>query len=174
MRENVVKAVFYGSAVSVWCSTFLTCFAGFKESETGVVSRLKQEFEVLCSSYETTKILFAVELLIFLSFYFYDEWKSHDPNECCAFSMVGWLLYLVQISLLSTAFIFSIIAGILGTLVVSVGLWKCKNKCWYIAENFVWIITMLCLSCFHWALGIPIIIVMIRLIRFFKKGGEKK
>ena len=92
----------------------------------------------------------SIGTFVFVTVYFHDEWKycnySDYPKESPTTLCVGWTLFLFQVCLIGVSLVASSLAGILGTILVTFGLFRANRESqskvkvmYFIVENVLWI-----------------------------------
>ena len=116
-------------------------------------------------------------MIYFVSMYFYDECKGHDKKEPIFPVLIGWLSYMIQASLIVKNIFISGVFGVIGTTFITIGLLFTivQNRMWYVVENVIWCVALLCICSGSSGFWIPFLIIGVRVLRGLlksKKGGE--
>ncbi len=143
---EIVKSVLYAVVVSAWAS--LVC--NHSQGVAHFWGQIKLSIDSLLSLCKYGRALMSIGTFVFFTIYFHDEWKycnhSDYPKENPASLCVGWTLFLFQVCLIGASLVASSLVGILGTIVVTFGLFRANREAqpkakvkYFIAENILWI-----------------------------------
>ena len=130
----------------------------------------------------------SIGTFVFLTIYFHDEWKYCNygdyPKENPATLCVGWTLFLFQVCLIGASLVASSLVGVLGTIVVTWGLFKAKRESqsktkvkYFIAENILWIGVLVVFGIarhFKWTEYLNFLLLLPLVFPFFRKISRVK
>ena len=135
--------------------------------------------------------LMSIGVFAFITLYFHDEWKYQSykdyMKECVAVICWGWSFFLFQVCLLGKWTLASVVCGIIGTVIITMGVFCASNvkenlrvRIRFAVENLIWIISLIlfCLakiSCgwFVWFSLSPILIIIFRCLIPYGLPNEK-
>lgn len=172
----MVRSIFYAICVSTWASTVAGVIQGCANlREINNVWLLLDYWENLLIPTKC-KIVFCMGSLLFLTSYFYDEWKSHHASEKNSLILLGWLFFVIQCATLN-CLPCSLINAALGLVVVTFGLCcsKAEKKWWLILENVVWGLSLACVwfSSVLWSIVLISAVLLSGVIhKFFRNGNN--